>query len=311
MFDTLLVPVDDSPESERIIPLAARLALAVGAGIEFLTIDSPNVDAATTALYQQGLIQALPDGVTGRGTVTLGEAPIAELLLDAYRARPRALLALATRAPGSLWQWLGGGSIGDDVVQETLRPVLLAGPQCDASAAAVTFADHTTAALDGSSLDEQVIAAAVDWCRALGSPLTLLRAVIDPADPTAHRQAYDDVSLRAAEAGRHGVEARARIVDAGDPGKAVLRQVVAAGGIVVVGSHRRGPLGRIVHGSNALWITHRSTVPVLVAGFTTLPVTEPAAPEAAPAVDGPRLAPCMGRTLAELVGWSDLRSIAP
>lgn len=307
MFDTILVPVDDTPESERIIPVVVALAQAVGAGIEFLTADSPNTDAGTMAVYHQRLAEGLPPGVSAHGRVLLGDAPVADLLLDAYRERPRAILALATRAPGSLWQWLGGGSVGDEVVQDTLRPVLLAGPRCEASASAALGA-HATAALDGSAVDDDVLAAAIDWCRALGSPLTLVRAVLTPAEFYAHADAAADLELRAETARHAGVEVAVRVIDTADAGRAVLRAATAAGGVLVVGSHRRGPLGRVVHGSNALWLTHRSPIPVLVAGFTTaLQAAEAEAgfePDVRPATAP---GPC---ELGVLLGWGPPEPIA-
>lgn len=313
MIDSFLVPVDDTPESERVLPIVAALATRLGARIELLTIDSPHVEVSAMAAYQERLIQALPEGVPGHGTVLLGDAPVAELLLDAYRNRPGALLALATRAPGTLWQWLGGGSVGDEVVQETLRPVLLAGPRCDAGATAAGLAAHTTAALDGTGVDEQVVATATEWARSLGTPLTLVRVVTTPAQPHAHRDAAADVELLAAEARREGLDVRREVVDAGDPARAVLHHVAAAGGVLVVGSHRRGPLGRAIHGSNALWIVHRSPVPVVVAGFATA-TAGATAPSADDAVDltasGPVVTPTPCPDLGALVGWSELPSIA-
>jgi nucleotide-binding universal stress UspA family protein len=309
MFESLLVPVDDSPESERILPVAAAVALAAGAGIELLTVDSPNVDVGTTSLYHDRLGEALPAGIPTTGTVSTGDGPVAELLLDVYRARPASLLALATRAPGTLWQWLGGGSVGDDVVHEALRPVLLTGPQCDAEAAADIIAAPATAALDGTAVDEQVMDAAIDWCRQLGVGLTLVRAVTNPAEPSTHAGAAADLELRAAEVRARHVEVRTKVVDAGDPGRAVLRAVSASGGILVVGSHRRGPLGRILQGSNALWLVHKSPVPVLVAGFSLATTTADAA-SADPVAGERRVALAVPSTAAELLGWSELGSIA-
>lgn len=304
MFDTLLLPVDDTPESERILTVAVALAELVGASIELVTIDVPHADVGEMTLYHDRLLQGLPAGITGRGTVVLGDAPVVELLLGTYRDRPTALLALATRAPGSLWQWLGGGSIGDELVEEVLRPVLLVGPRCDLERAATSLAACTTAALDGTSLDDLVYAAAVDWSRVTGSPLDLTRIVPDPGRPSARADAAADVELRAHEARRFVEDVRVRVIDAGDPGRAVLRQVTTTGGLLIVGSHRRGPLGRMIHGSNALWLTHRSPVPVLVAGFRSAPATV-AALEARPAVEGePAVHPCTPRSLAELVGWT-------
>lgn len=309
MFDSLLVPVDDTPSSERIIPVVAAIAQAVGVGIEFLTIDSPEVERGSMALYQERLCEALPDGVPGRGTIVLGDAPVAELLLDAYRARPSALLALATRAPGTLWQWLSGGSIGDDVVHETLRPVLLTGPQCDTATAALTITAHTSVALDGTELDDQVMAAAVGWSRSTRTRLTLLRVVTTPTEPCSHRDAAADVERRAAEARRHGIDVQVDVIDAGDPGRAILRHVTATGGLLIVGSHRRSPIGRVLQGSNALWLVHRAPVPVLVAGFSVAPAAAGGAPAAAVDVTDARFA-FTTSTAAQLVGWSDHGAIA-
>jgi hypothetical protein len=76
-----------------------------------------------------------------------------------------------------------------------------------------------------------------------------------------------------------------------------------------VGSHRRSPAGRIVHGSNAIWLAHRSPVPVLVAGFRPIEAPRPVAAPTTAYVEP--VASCLSsipRTLGELVGGTDPRA---
>ena len=135
------------------------------------------------------------------------------------------------------------------------------------------------------------------------------RAVTTPSEPYTQRDAAADLDLRAAAARSHGIDVRTDVIDAGDPGRAILHHVSAAGGLLVVGTHRRGPLGRMIQGSNALWLAHKAPVPVLVAGFTVAPSAAGGAPALAVDLTDGRFAfnPC---TIGALFGWSDRGSIA-
>jgi nucleotide-binding universal stress UspA family protein len=263
MFETLMVPVDETAESERALPVAAAIAMATGARIDLITIDDPNTDRWAMTRYHERLWDQLPPGVIGSGTVTLTEEPVATELARCYGQRPTSLLVLATRAPGAVRELLSGGSVGDEVVQATSRPVLLVGPAWTETAAASTTT-AAVAALDGTELDAATAETAVNWSLAVQCPLTVVR-VLASGEAADVEAATDQLWERAAAARGRGTHATSLLLHSPDAGEAILQELRHRTGVVVVGTHRRGAVGRLAHGSTGFWLVHRSPLPVLIA----------------------------------------------
>jgi nucleotide-binding universal stress UspA family protein len=140
-------------------------------------------------------------------------------------------------------------------------------------------------ALDGSELSDKALGAGLDLARSYGSRVTLLTAS-DPistgigsggfgtlsAGPLVERleEAYEagareilDAALaRAAEA---GVKADALYAPRQRPADAILQEAEARGcDTILMGSHGRRGLRRLIIGSQANEVLTRATVPVLV-----------------------------------------------
>jgi nucleotide-binding universal stress UspA family protein len=232
MFDSLLVPVDETPESERAVPIAAALARCTGAAIEFVTVDSPHVDLLPMRAYHEQLLSELPDGAGGSGTVVLDDRPVAEVIAELWAKRPGSLLVIASRTPGAL-RALVSPSIAGALVGSCDRPVLVVGDGCDP---AYQPSRHTTVALEDPSVDQDTFEVAVNWAHATRSPLNAVQLATAPGRP-----------------------ARAAATE-------VLDVASADGGTLVVGARHRGRLDRLLHGSGVSWLVHRATTPVLVVG---------------------------------------------
>ncbi len=176
---------------------------------------------------------------------------------------------------GSLGELLLG-STGDAVIRTTRHPVLLVGPSCEPEGAALTTTwGPAVAAVDGSDLDADVVVAAVEWAQAVGTDVVLAHAVCNPGAIGALEDGRELLDCRRREVEAHGVAASFRLLVAGDPGRAILTLVDERAGILIVGSHRRGPIGRVALGTNALWLAHRARCPVLIAGRSRRSSTEP------------------------------------
>jgi nucleotide-binding universal stress UspA family protein len=140
----------------------------------------------------------------------------------------------------------------------------------DGSDAAIDAASHATALL-GSGHDYTVLAVAAPaadlWAYRSASigldPIgpALAPEVIDAQVESARHEAEEDLDRTLAAI---DVEAERRIV-AGDPGRAIA-QVAADGDfdLIVMGSHGRGLVQRVLVGSVSHWVLHNAATPVMV-----------------------------------------------
>lgn len=124
-------------------------------------------------------------------------------------------------------------------------------------------------ATDLSPTSELAAAWALDVAHDRGAEL-LVVSVIDPADRSGKR--VDQVRERR-EAAVGAIVARGRDVGVavsfliwnGDPGESVVAAATAEGAdLVVVGSHGRGPIGRLILGSVSDHVVRHAPCPVLV-----------------------------------------------
>jgi len=264
---TLLVPVDESIEAERSVLVAAAVARSTRAVVELVTVDSPHVETDEVRRYHERLTEGPLRGVTVHGTVVLTDDPVADVLVRLRSATAGGLLCLSTRAPGPLGEAVVG-SVGEAVLHRSQDPVLFVGPALRPSPAApVRVTGPVVVALEGDEQDRPVIEAAIDWAAATGSELHFTHVVTAPDAPDARSGTRSLLARSVEDAGQRGVVALAEPVDAGDAGTGLLRLLrTTPAGILVVGSHRRGVIGRLAFGTHAEWLVRRAPCPVLVAG---------------------------------------------
>jgi nucleotide-binding universal stress UspA family protein len=125
--------------------------------------------------------------------------------------------------------------------------------------------------LDGSPVAARVLPAAAWLARGLGAPITVLHARADgePLD-----QATAAVATAAAHLSELGVTAAGAVVT-DRPVDAILAEAATwDAAMIVLATHGRGGLDRLVHGSVAAEVLHRSTVPVFL--VRTWPEAPPA-----------------------------------
>ena len=121
--------------------------------------------------------------------------------------------------------------------------------------------------LDGSP----EASSALPYAMALATPgteLLLLTVVRDEGGSEAARAALESIAERARVAG-HDVRTE---VSVGDPGGQILATAASSGaGIIVMASHGRGAVGRLIHGSVADRVAREAPVPTMVVRAQALP----------------------------------------
>ncbi len=263
-FTTVVTTVDDRPASERAVPVAAALAHLSNAAVELLTVDTDGLSESRCRRRLDDVARLLPADLPVTTTLEFSLESVAEAVARVDRG-PGAVLCIATHGRGSLTA-LALGSVTTHLLRHTDLSILTVGPQC-AAPGADDLARPAIAALDGSSLDDDVMAAAATWCRSTGAPLTVTTTITRPSEPLA----WSDADQVLAWAERRAVElglpdATTSLVAASDASEGILRALDGPPGCYVVGSHRRGPVGRLIYGSNATRLVQQAPCPVLVAG---------------------------------------------
>ncbi|QYG92279.1 universal stress protein [Iamia sp. SCSIO 61187] len=263
MCTTIVVPIDDGPTSERSVPVAGALARLTGATVELLSVDTDGSAPAQVRRRLDDLVGGIPAGVPVCTTVEGTTEPVAGVIAHLDRD-PDTLVCLATRGRGALVS-LALGSVTTDVVSQTHLQVLVVGPGC-ASSPPPDLTAPAVVALDGSDVDEDVMVTAAGWAHDTGAPLTVTTTITRPYEPEVWVDADRILAWAEARAAELGVGITTSLVASTDVGAGVLRAIEGPIGCIVVGSHRRGRIGRIVLGSTVTRLTHQAPCPVLVAG---------------------------------------------
>jgi nucleotide-binding universal stress UspA family protein len=140
--------------------------------------------------------------------------------------------------------------------------------------------------LDGSRLAEVALPEAFDFARR-GATLVLLRAAeatrLAAADPTESqvaviREAEGYLASVAARARKAGVDKVETSVWYGPPADSIIEAARVSGiDLIVMSSHGRSGLGRLVLGSVAETVLRGTTTPILLLRDREAPLTPPAA----------------------------------
>lgn len=191
MYTKLLVPLDGSDVSEKVLPFARWLAETLNLAVEFLEVVDISAAslhiAADKARYLDALISAgeraskkhLRDiagqfsGMKVSCTVTRGSP--AEAIIHRAAADNGTLIAMATHGRSGINRWLLG-SVAEKVLRGSKHPLFLvraAGAGMSHSAATIK---SLVVPLDGSKLAESVLPTVVEVAKKITLEVVLCRA---------------------------------------------------------------------------------------------------------------------------------------
>ncbi|MGE3960632.1 MAG: universal stress protein [Dehalococcoidia bacterium] len=226
-------------------------------------------------------------GVEGVGSIVLHADDAGDALVEAADELEADLLVLSSRGQGGVRRYVLG-SVAEQLTREARETAILLCPAPteapEPGSAPEGALRRLLLPLDGSEVSEVAIAPAAELARALGAELVLLRATDAEADllaasmptgvpPTAtistddaRRIAAEERELageslrdHAARLREQGLTALGVEVVAGDPAAAILEAVERLDvDLVVMATHGRGGLGRLLLGSVADRVTRES-----------------------------------------------------
>jgi nucleotide-binding universal stress UspA family protein len=261
----VLVALDGSLFAERAIAPAAWLAAAIGAQLELWSAVHSSADLDDRRRH----IKALAEPHGAWWDVVVADRTI-EAIAEAGDGDRHRLVCLAThgrdRSAGL------AHSVSAAVMAASEGPVVLVGPKVlpDASAR------RLIACVDGSTESEVIVPTAIAWAAALHLDVTILTVAEPVPESLRHPGTYPRMH------GPHGnadayvgsladtwsgpVPVRGEVLyDPVDVDGAIVDSLAAdPAGLVVMGTRRPHGLRRLVFGSTAAAVAHRSPAPVLV-----------------------------------------------
>lgn len=269
-YNSVLVPLDGSDLAERALDPALAVARRFDAGIVLYA----QADSEATAAEREGYLSDVAGRLTGIAVTVRGDtatSPAAGIEQLAGASGPT-LVCMSSHGRGGLGEAVLG-SVAEDVLRRIADPVLLVGPEAEADRLPVE--GPLVVSVDGSKVSEAVLGPASQWAGRCDMPMVLVQVIandweseiaaagVDPGD------VREDSYLRGItrKAGRDDVNWD--VLRARDPrqpaGKLVeyLREKDA--GLMVMSTHGRTGLRRLVIGSVAMRVVRDSACPVLVA----------------------------------------------
>jgi nucleotide-binding universal stress UspA family protein len=289
MYDKILVPLDGSAFSERALSLTIPLARALGATVILMRAASasafPGADPTEAQCQAVGEAQAylgaLATGLSDQGLSCEAATPYgdaAECILLEIGLRDPDFVVMCTHGRSGLGRWIYG-SVAEQVVAHSPAPVLLVRPTGQIPTLKPGPEQSSLLVpLDGSAFAEAALPHAEAFARAIGADILLLRALEPPV--ISYEYAVTGLMAdsleeqrRQAESYLHGVAQKLRndglevrmAVWEGWPADVIVHRGVDSGSrLIVMATHGRTGVARLLLGSVALEVVRRTLLPVLL-----------------------------------------------
>lgn len=290
MYRTLLVPLDGSTLAERALPVATALAHATGGrivlmraawarGVPGWELEKKQENAAHQAeIYLHSVAADLRSQDLTVDVRAIPAAPDQGILWTISDEKAD-LVVMCTHGRSGLGRVVYG-SVAEKVLVQSHVPVLLV------RAGSPTMPEFTPGkttllvALDGSPIAESVIPYASEMARALNASLTLLRVVVPPPLLAPERMVQPELSLEIYKMELDDAESYLASVakplrqngllvktmrETGGAAATILRKSEELNpAFVIMATHGRAGLERLVFGSVAMDVLHRGAHPVMM-----------------------------------------------
>jgi nucleotide-binding universal stress UspA family protein len=265
----VVIPIDGSRHADRGILPGKRLAAALGLGVGVMEVVTEPREGGDSFLQE-----ALQDEDLDWSSVTIS-SDVASAI-DATASENDAMVCMAIHGHGRSIALIG--SIPEDVVRHATTPIALVGPNTDVYERGPIR--QLVVAVDGTTFGEAVCAPAALWAsehKLLLHFVTVVQPTPEAADPkTPSDRWFGPVGDE--HAYMSDLVSRFESPSLNVKGTVVYDAVSPAGGlaqilrdkpdtILVLGTHGRTGMSRLVHGSVASNIVAESPVPVLMFPF--------------------------------------------
>jgi nucleotide-binding universal stress UspA family protein len=293
LFRRFLIATDGSTGSEKAVRVGLELAVRLGVKVELIHVLEPGEEPADPGLRTR--LTMLRDIDRHQGKLALEQAAtLAQKLgIDFKAIQPTGypeqvivqkapdfdLIVLGTHGRSGLRRWMMG-SVAEAVLSRSPRPVLVVHESFEPPSAepgAVLY-KHLLIATDGSECSQQATRYGLLLTQALGAEVTFLSVVrtmtrpqgaglplsqaLSLVEEDAQTQAENMLEQVRAQAQQVGVTARVKLMQ-GQPVDAIVKQALLHD-LLVMGTHGRTGLDKLMMGSVAEGVVRRCQTPVLV-----------------------------------------------
>ena len=190
MFTKILIPLDGSKTSEKVLPLARILAATLHLPIELLEV--VDISAATAhiaadkARYLDSLIaegesvsrehlkEVAPDFPGSKVVCSVERGKPADAIIEKAALDPGTLIAMATHGRSGVNRWLMG-SVAEKVLRGSSNPLFLVRANEEDATDCSAIIKSILVPLDGSELAESVLATVVEVAKTLDLEVVLCR----------------------------------------------------------------------------------------------------------------------------------------
>jgi nucleotide-binding universal stress UspA family protein len=267
----ILVPLDGSELSKKVLVPVARLAEKLGATVRAIRVldgitadramlhgEDPRAPAA--ADLERSLAPLARAGIPVGWDTYVGDA--ATRILQDADAQRATLIAMATHGRSGVQRWVRG-SVAERVLRESAVPVLLVNPHTMGASLPIR---RILVPLDGSELSAQVLPLVLDFARVHGSEVELLHviepgldALASPLPASEHIETIDRFRDRLP-----GVEVVLRAAR-GEPASVILETAEREPfDLIAMSTHGRSGVARWAFGSTAENVLRAASSPLLV-----------------------------------------------
>ena len=283
MFRRILVPLDGTKRAEEAIPFARELAASPDTGVLLLHVEPPSA-AVMDEIAIDNRMEIIASelraaGIKAHIVTEFGKA--APAIASAAELDNVDVIVLAPQ-PRNLLEGLRRPSVTANVLARTAAPVLVVPPHAreDAAKLLAFGGAQVIVPLDGSPLAEKALPLALRVARRYDRPLLLLRVIppvqIIAAGPETYPLVRDSHDMEVREAHQYLSLLRARLERTENVAiqtefsHGIAAEVILAlaetkpGSILVMSTHGRTGLARLLMGSVTLAVARKASIPLLI-----------------------------------------------
>ena len=285
MFKRVLVPLDQSDLSERVLPIAQCLAEYFDSKIDLVYVVSNDGETLPddvaedirkeAEVYLKGIVDSWSSGKKAVNVeATVLEGYPASMIIEQAESQDDTLILMSTHGYSGV-QRLLLGSVAGKVVQAAQTPVLLVPAGAKNLEGELVEFKRLIIPLDGSELAETILPYAIKLCRTLDMELILVRAY-HPSFPGStvrmrevskivHDSAENYISDMAEKMRQEGLKQVSHKVLKGLPADQITDFAVQTpNSVTALCTHGRHGISRWMLGSVANAVIHCAEEPILV-----------------------------------------------
>jgi nucleotide-binding universal stress UspA family protein len=275
-FRSILVPLDGSRLAEQAIPVAQAIAQRARCKLKLVRVHQPSIvthpgaDYTKLELTRQKAEREYLKSVTtalreqlGRmvSSAVLRGSPVAQTLATYTRELGADLVVMTSHGRGGFSRaWLG--SVTDQLIRSAEVPVLVVRAGEAGAARPAWEAGEILVALDGSPLAEAALEPAIEVARLWDAELSLLQVEFTALRRESAHEYVRDVAERVRESGVRA--SGVAVIGSNVPETLIELAQPERVSLMVVATHGRGGVRRMVLGSVADKVVRGAKVPVVV-----------------------------------------------